>query len=146
MRARYPYTCVFLGALVLGVTLPAATGAQPANYLIQWGTSGSGDGQFNNPTAVAVDADGYVYVTDSGNYRVQKFTASGVYVTQWGSLGGGNGRFDGLSGPLGVAKDGSGNILVTDWNCRGVKPVLSWISPRLHRVITRPSASGATAA
>jgi tripartite motif-containing protein 71 len=46
-------------------------------YLLQWGSSGSSVGQFNDPRGIAVDGKGNVYVTDSGNYRIQKFTAEG---------------------------------------------------------------------
>ena len=46
----------------------------PSGKLItRWGSKGSGDGQFNNPTGVAVDKEGNVYVMDTGNYRIQKF-------------------------------------------------------------------------
>ncbi len=37
------------------------------------GSFGSGNGQFVNPVGVAVDNSGHVYVTDSGNQRIQKF-------------------------------------------------------------------------
>jgi DNA-binding beta-propeller fold protein YncE len=47
-------------------------------YLTQWGGYGTGDGQFSNPEGVAVDADGEVYVVDSNNHRVEKFTPAGV--------------------------------------------------------------------
>jgi hypothetical protein len=44
-------------------------------YLGHWGTAGSGNGQFNSPTSVAVAPDGKtVYVTDTGNQRVQYST------------------------------------------------------------------------
>jgi hypothetical protein len=45
------------------------------NFLSQWGTAGSGDGQFKHPLYLAVDDSGYnLYVTDSGNGRVERFT------------------------------------------------------------------------
>ena len=50
----------------------------PSVYVLQWGSPGTGDGQFNSPISVAVDAGGYVYVADSGNHRIQKFTGSGL--------------------------------------------------------------------
>ena len=46
-----------------------------------------GDGQFNAPAGVAVASDGSVYVTDSGNHRIQKFTSEGVFVSKWGTEG-----------------------------------------------------------
>ncbi len=81
----------------------------------QFGTAGSGDGQFNLPMGVAVDsAGGDVYVVDRGNDRVEKFTSSGIYLSQFGSNGTGNGQFGGsiLSG--GVAVDSGGDVYVVD--------------------------------
>ena len=43
-------------------------------YLTQWGTSGNGSGQFDQPLGVAVDLNtGNIYVFDGTNHRVQKF-------------------------------------------------------------------------
>ena len=81
--------------------------------MTSWGSSGSGNGQFSNIRGVAVDGSGNVYVADSGNNRIQKFTSTGTYVTQWGSSGSGNGQFN---YPFGVAVDGSGNVYVADSN------------------------------
>ena len=62
-------------------------------FLTQWGSFGTGDGQFKQPWGVAVDSAGNVYVTDYWNHRVQKFTSSGAFLTQWGSAGTGDGQF-----------------------------------------------------
>jgi sugar lactone lactonase YvrE len=55
-------------------------------YLRQWGSFGSGNGQFGSPTGMAIDASGNVYVADSGNNRVQKFGHQpvSVEITTWG--------------------------------------------------------------
>jgi DNA-binding beta-propeller fold protein YncE len=37
------------------------------------GTSGAGDGQFDQPTGIAIDSSGNVYVVDRGNSRIQVF-------------------------------------------------------------------------
>jgi DNA-binding beta-propeller fold protein YncE len=64
------------------------------SYLTQWGSFGTGNGQFNVPFGVAVDSFGNVYVADADNSRIQKFTSGGTYLTQWGSFGTGNGQFN----------------------------------------------------
>ena len=63
------------------------------------------------PDSVALDSSGNVYVTDTYNHRIQKFTSSGQFVTKWGSEGSGDGQFN-LPGD--IALDSSGNIYVAD--------------------------------
>jgi hypothetical protein len=46
------------------------------NFLLAWGSEGSGNGQFNLPHGVAVDAAGNLYVADNFNHRIQKFTTN----------------------------------------------------------------------
>src|SRR5206468_11362265 len=49
-----------------------------------WGSKGSGDGQFNDPTSVAVDStNGKVYVADPRNRRIQVFDSNGRFLTKW---------------------------------------------------------------
>ena len=90
-------------------------------FITQWGSNGSGNGQFLYPSGIAVDSAGAVYVVDSstngnqtGNVsRVEKFDSSGNFITQWvltsltacGSYG------------IGVATDSAGAVYVTQGNC-----------------------------
>ena len=61
---------------------------------IYFGTEGDGEGQFRNPTGMATDPLGrFVYVVDTGNHRVQKFTLDGKFLEEWGSEGAGGGQF-----------------------------------------------------
>jgi tripartite motif-containing protein 71 len=80
-------------------------------FVTNWGSLGSGDGQFNTPIDVAVDGSGNVYVADTGNNRIQKFTNTGTFLAKWGSPGRGNGQFE---SPGGLAVDRSGNVFVAD--------------------------------
>jgi len=75
-------------------------------YDNQWGTTGAGDGQFNNPYGIAVASDGSVYVSDLGNDRIQKFTSKGAFVSKWGTEGTGDGQFQ-APGGVSVAPDGT---------------------------------------
>ena len=49
-----------------------------------WGSKGSGDGQFDDPAAVAVDpGTNKVYVADPRNSRIQVFDSDGKFLTKW---------------------------------------------------------------
>jgi DNA-binding beta-propeller fold protein YncE len=42
-------------------------------FITKWGSTGTGDGQFNYPADIAIDSSGKIYVTDSGNTSVQLY-------------------------------------------------------------------------
>ena len=81
-------------------------------FLTKWGTFGSGNGQFNYPGGVAVDAAGNVYITDTFNNRVQKFDPAGTFLATWGTAGSADGQF---ASPTGIAVDASGNVYVGEY-------------------------------
>ena len=87
------------------------------------GSEGFADGAgqqaaFNTPSGLAIDADGNLYVADTGNNRVRKVTPEGVVTTIAGD--GTAGYADGsaaqarFNGPVGVAVDEAGNVYVAD--------------------------------
>src|SRR6201990_2536209 len=55
-------------------------------YLMSWGEPGTDPGQFNIVHNICTDADGWVYVADRENHRVQVFDGNGKYETQWNTL------------------------------------------------------------
>jgi streptogramin lyase len=90
--------------------------------LRRWGKPGTGPGEFKfisgdptDPTDVAgriaVGGTGMVYISDSGNGRVQVFTPQGRFIRQFGSYGSGTGQF---FSPGNLVVDGSGNVYVAD--------------------------------
>lgn len=81
------------------------------NVLVQWGSPGSGDGQFANPQDVAIDSAGFVYVTHTHNHRVQKFDSNGQFILKWGTQGSGDGQ---LAFPSRLAFDSNDILYVTE--------------------------------
>ena len=77
-----------------------------------WGQRGTGDGEFDRPSGIALDSDGNVYVADSGNNRIQKFTSTGVFLDKWGEEGNGEGQF---TNPQRIAVDSRNNIYVSEY-------------------------------
>ena len=53
----------------------------------EWGTPGTGPGQFHLPHGIAIDRDGVIYVADRENGRIQRFSLDGHYIGEWGDLG-----------------------------------------------------------
>ncbi|MEV8514676.1 peptidyl-alpha-hydroxyglycine alpha-amidating lyase family protein [Dactylosporangium sp. NPDC051484] len=60
--------------------------APDGKLLTSWGKPGTGPGEFNLVHNIVVDADGWVYVADRENHRIQVFSADGKYETQWHDL------------------------------------------------------------
>jgi hypothetical protein len=70
-------------------------------YLFSWGQPGSDPGEFNLVHSVCVDQEGYVYVADRENHRIQTFDSKGKYMAQWNNL----------HRPCGLHLDGGGEQL-----------------------------------
>ncbi len=68
-------------------------------------------GQLRSPWGIAVDGAGDVYVSDTGNHRIEKFDKEGNFITQWGGYGNGDGQFN---FPYGIAVDAKGSVFAVD--------------------------------
>lgn len=86
--------------------------------LLKFGSNGLGDGQFSFPTSIV--NNGFIYIFDNNNHRIQKFVEfeTGTYpptsvrvVAKWGHQGTGDGQF---TRSAGIAVDASGNVYVAD--------------------------------
>ncbi|MGE5302547.1 MAG: 6-bladed beta-propeller [Alphaproteobacteria bacterium] len=75
------------------------------------GRRGTGDGEFNFPTHLAVDGNGNLYVTDALNFRLQMFNSDGSFIGKFGRHGDSSGDF---ASPKGVAVDSEGHIYIVD--------------------------------
>ncbi|MBE0474674.1 hypothetical protein [Rhodoferax sp.] len=75
------------------------------------GGSGRGDGQFNYPTHLALDASGALLVTDALNFRIQALSQDGAFLWKFGHQGNGSGDF---AAPKGIAADAGGHYYVVD--------------------------------
>ncbi len=124
-----------------------ATGAsalEVCTSVCQAGIPGSGLGQFDHPDQVALNAAGRIFVTDTDNIRVEKFTPALAYVAKFGGKH--------LIEPRGLSIDPAGNVYVADeqtqriekftgkgrflihWGRRQLKFPIGVVTPTLHRV------------
>lgn len=98
------------------------------------GSSGDGgaatDATLNNPQAVAVDAQGNVYISDSGNNRIRRVNATDGKIATYAGTGadafggdGGPATQAQLSLPYGIALDAAGNLYIADNGNRRVRKV-----------------------
>ena len=122
----------------------------------EFGTHGTGNGQFDSPRDAAVDEAGNIYIADAGNNRVQAFTSAGAFLWSQGGTGPCNTC---LNTPIGVTWDAAndqlliastGQDLIKSFNGAGD---WVWTSPptapvRTRSTSTRPETSpaGPTAA
>jgi sugar lactone lactonase YvrE len=67
----------------LSVTDNAQALEDPPEFILKWGSFGSGDGEFQDPSGIDLDSEGNVYIGDHFNQRVQKFTRDGAFITKW---------------------------------------------------------------
>jgi DNA-binding beta-propeller fold protein YncE len=93
-------------------------------FLLEWGSHcqvsagtgggciGQGEGQFNAPEGIAVSSQGDVYVSDTDNFRIQRFDANGTFLDMWGwGPSDGNGEFN---DPEGLVVDDAEDVYVAD--------------------------------
>ena len=98
-----------LWILIAPLAGPDPAFAQPPTYITEWGSQGTGDGQFDGPMGIAYDPAGFLYVTDLYNDRIQKFDLDGNFILSW----------DFEASPFKIAIDAYGYLYVTaPWNNR----------------------------
>ena len=76
-----------------------------------FGKAGSGAGELFHPTNIALDSGGDIYVVETSNFRVQRFSPSGESIRTYGKIGDSLGQF---ARPKGIAIDRMDRIYVGD--------------------------------
>lgn len=96
---------------------------------VQGATDGIGTAaKFRNPSGLAFDSAGYLYVSDYGNHTIRRIDPGGVVTTYAGSAGV-SGSLDGSVGtarfsyPRGLVVDSGGNIIVADWGNNTIRMI-----------------------
>src|SRR5207253_1077898 len=107
------------------ITLVAGTGS--AGFSGDGGPAGAA--RVNLPRAVAMDAEGNLFVADTYNHRIRKIDTDGIITTvagtgQAGSSGnGGPATAASLHVPRGMAKDPAGNLYIADDDNHAVRRI-----------------------
>lgn len=99
------------GGLACSESTGLPEGLQPPSQTTSWGSEGSEAGQLNFPWGITIDGAGDVFVADTFNHRIQKFSPSGEPLFSFGRQGLGEGEFQ---TPKDIAVDVDGFIYVLD--------------------------------
>jgi large repetitive protein len=83
---------------------------QDGTFLVAWGSSGMGSGQFHQPAGI-IEFNGTVFVVDTQLHRIQTFDLEGNFISKWGEEGSDQGQF---LLPNGIAAGVNGTIYVVD--------------------------------
>jgi len=78
-----------------------------------FGEKGTEQGRLSNPEGVSVDSEGSIYIADTGNNRIQKFSSSGKFIKLYGGFGWTNEQFD---QPVSIYAQSGLDIFVADKN------------------------------
>ena len=84
---------------------------QDSEFLHEFGRWGTAPGQTTQPSAMAIDSNDRIYVTDEFMHNVTVFDREGQFIDRWGELGTESGRFN---RPSGIAIDSEGNLHIVD--------------------------------
>jgi len=102
--------------------------APDGRLLMSWGEPGTDPGQFNIAHNICCDAEGWVYVADRENHRVQVFDGNGRYETQWNNLHRPCGLFVGIGKAPVFYVSELGPVMAVNLNMPNLGPRISLLS------------------
>ena len=114
-RLQMPFGCLFYSGKVFVSDSHAdliKVYSSYGRFLYEFGSCGTGDGEFNEPAGLAVDKTGHLLVCSGDNHRVQIFTLDGKFVTRFGRCGSELGQ---LRDPNAVSVLKNGTIVVCEF-------------------------------
>lgn len=150
--AGYYDACVFKVTASTGyISVVAGTGPESFNFGYNGDDIQATKAKLRNPVQVALDSSGNMYITDLGNNRVRKVTASTGIITTVAGTGeraynsqpddgeGGSATLAQISGPFGITVDAVGNIYFSDRYLRVVRKVTYTETTPTSSVTSAPS-------
>jgi sugar lactone lactonase YvrE len=107
----------------------------PAGRLLRsWGEPGTDPGQFNIPHNICCDGDGWVYVADRENHRIQVFDGDGRFETQWHDMHRPSGLYQERGGAGRLYVGEIGGALAVNYDVPNIGPRISIYSRRGERL------------
>ena len=89
--------------------------SKDGTFIKSWGRTGYGPGEFRTLHAIAMDAEGRIYVGDRSNNRIQIFDQEGTFLAQWTQFGRQSGIFFDDHGRIYVADSESDDLQNPGW-------------------------------
>ena len=117
------------GSTIRKVTSSAVVSTLAGSYGQAGSANGTGSSaRFSRPYGAVVDGSGNVFVADYANGTIRQVTSAGVVTTLAGSAGSfgstdGTGSAARFNGPVGIARDSSGNLYVADFNANTIRKI-----------------------
>ena len=109
--------CTVLSAIFLPLTrtvyAQSVKDSVSVTYIAEMGGKGSKPGEFNDPQAICLSPNGYMYIADTGNQRIQKFDHRGNFITGIGGFGWETDQFD---SPVSISAPNGLDVFVADYN------------------------------
>lgn len=96
--------------------------------LFSFGSKGDGPGQFQSPTGISIDSNGNIYISDTGNNRIQKFDSRGNLLKFIGGFGWESEQFQ---RPVGLCAENALDVFVADYENNRIERYdkdLNWIT------------------